>query len=140
MIDPTTTLGFYFEVANSDDMSLQNRRRCIQFITTYTHPNGHLRMRVTTVSGAWHMEFHNKGPVAASFDQECAAVMIARLATQRLLEEVGSDDENENENENNNCDCDCDYQYRQHFLSLLACIRRASLDRSFPHSTLCQIC
>ena len=28
------------------------------------------------------------GPVAASFDQECAAVIIARLATQRLLEEV----------------------------------------------------
>lgn len=28
------------------------------------------------------------GPVASSFDQECAAVMIARLATHRLLEEV----------------------------------------------------
>ena len=46
-------------------------------------------MRVTTVSGAWHMDFNNMGPVASSFDQECAAVMIARLATQRLLEEVG---------------------------------------------------
>ena len=119
MIDPTTTLGFYFEVANSDDMSLQNRRRCIQFITTYTHPNGHLRMRVTTVSGAWHMDFHNKGPVAASFDQECAAVMIARLATQRLLEEVSSD-----------CDCDDNdgYHYLLYSFSWLACIRRSSLD------------
>ena len=35
------------------------------------------------------MDFNNMGPVASSFDQECAAVMIARLATQRLLEEVG---------------------------------------------------
>ena len=57
-------------------------------VTTYTHPNGRIRMRVTTVSGAWHMDFNNMGPVASSFDQECAAVMIARLATQRLLEEV----------------------------------------------------
>ena len=28
------------------------------------------------------------GPVASSFDQERAAVMIARLASHRLLEEV----------------------------------------------------
>ena len=34
------------------------------------------------------MDFAHMGPVAASFDQECAAVIIARLATQRLLEEV----------------------------------------------------
>ena len=88
-IDPTTTLGFYFEVANSEDMSIQNRRRCLQLVTNYTHPNGRLRRRVTTISGNWHMDFNNMGPIAASFDQECAAVMIARLATQRLLEEVG---------------------------------------------------
>lgn len=87
-IDPTTTLAFYFEVANSEDMSIQNRHRCIQFVTTYTHPNGRIRRRVTTVSGNWHTDFTNKGPVAASFDQECAAVIMARLATQRLLEEV----------------------------------------------------
>lgn len=88
LLDPTTTLAFYFEVANSEDASIQNRRRCLQFVTTYTHPNGRIRMRVTTVSGGWHMDFANMAPVAASFDQECAAVMIARLATQRLLEEV----------------------------------------------------
>ena len=75
-------------MANSEDASIQNRRRCLQFVTTYTHPNGRIRMRVTTVSGAWHMDFNNMGPVASSFDQECAAVMIARLATERLLEDV----------------------------------------------------
>ena len=88
LLDPTTTLAFYFEVANSEDASIQNRRRCLQFVTTYTHPNGRLRLRVTTVSGAWHMDFNNMGPVAASFDQECAAVVMARLATTRLLEEA----------------------------------------------------
>ena len=87
-IDPTTTLAFYFEVANSEDISIQNRRRCLQIVTNYTHPNGRLRRRVTTVSGNWHMDFNNMGPVASSFDQECAAVMIARLASHRLLEEV----------------------------------------------------
>lgn len=48
-----------------------------------------MRRRVTTVSGGWHMDFAHMAPVASSFDQECAAVIIARLATQRLLEEVG---------------------------------------------------
>ena len=81
-------MALYFEVCNSEDVSIQNRRRCLQLVTTYTHPNGRLRRRVTTVSGAWHMDFAHMGPVAASFDQECAAVIIARLATQRLLEEV----------------------------------------------------
>lgn len=90
-IDPTTTLAFYFEVCNSEETSLQNRRRCLQLVTTYTHPNGRLRRRVTTVSGAWHMDFAHMAPVASSFDQECAAVIIARLATQRLLEEPVSD-------------------------------------------------
>ncbi|KAK8820854.1 hypothetical protein WA556_005168 [Blastocystis sp. ATCC 50177/Nand II] len=90
-IDPSTTLAFYFEVSNSEDTSIQNRRRCLQLVTSYTHPNGRLRLRVTTVSGAWHMDFNNMGPVAASFDQECAAVVMARLATTRLLEEPVSD-------------------------------------------------
>lgn len=87
-IDPSTTLAFYFEVSNSEDTSIQNRRRCLQLVTSYTHPNGRLRLRVTTVSGSWHMDFNNMSPVAASFDQECAAVVMARLATTRLLEEV----------------------------------------------------
>ena len=76
-------------MCNSEESSIQNRRRCLQLVTTYTHPNGRLRRRVTTVSGAWHMDFAHMAPVASSFDQECAAVIIARLATQRLLEEVG---------------------------------------------------
>ena len=75
-------------MSNSEDTSIQNRRRCLQLVTSYTHPNGRLRLRVTTVSGAWHMYFNNMGPVAASFDQECAAVVMARLATTRLLEEA----------------------------------------------------
>ena len=74
-------------MSNSEDTSIQNRRRCLQLVTSYTHPNGRLRLRVTTVSGAWHMDFNNMGPVAASF-QECAAVVMARLATTRLLEEA----------------------------------------------------
>ena len=77
-------------MCNSEESSIQNRRRCLQLVTTYTHPNGRLRRRVTTVSGGWHMDFAHMQPVAASFDQECAAVIIARLATQRLLEEVGA--------------------------------------------------
>lgn len=74
-------------MCNSEDASIQHRRRALQLVTTYTHPNGRLRLRVTTTSGAWQAE--GGAAVAASFDQECAAVLTARLATQRLLEEVG---------------------------------------------------
>jgi protein transport protein SEC23 len=38
---------------------------------------------VTTTSGLWHSDPADHGPIAKSFDQEAAAVLVARLAVHR---------------------------------------------------------
>lgn len=91
-LDPSSTVAVYFEVANQGTQPIPpNKRRCVQFITQYQHSNGHYRMRVTTCAGPWHSDPADSGPVCLSFDQEAAAVLMARLATQRTAEEETSD-------------------------------------------------
>jgi|EP00505_MAST-04D_sp_SCG-Rhode-Island_P003435 protein transport protein SEC23 len=83
-ISPATTVAFYFEVVNKEDNPLPaGKCHHIQFVTTYQHSSGAYRMRVTTLGGPWHGDTQNLQPVARSFDQEAAAVLMARLAVQR---------------------------------------------------------
>jgi protein transport protein SEC23 len=68
-----------------------HRRRVVQFLTHYFNAAGRPRLRVTTVSGPW-MEgsldnAQNKQMVAASFDQECAAALMARLSIFKTKQE-----------------------------------------------------
>lgn len=82
---PSTTLGFYFEIVNSHDNPLPpGRLFYIQLLTTYQHASGKYRLRVTTLAGPWHSNPEDKIPVSLSFDQEAAAVLVARLASHRL--------------------------------------------------------
>ncbi|KAK8814089.1 hypothetical protein WA158_007951 [Blastocystis sp. Blastoise] len=90
-MDPSTTLAIYFEIVNSEESPVTNKRRYLQIVTNYTHPNGHIRMRVSTMMGGWHSDFSNMQPIATSFDQEASAVMIARLASFRIQEEPVAD-------------------------------------------------
>ena len=48
-------------------------------------------MRVTTVSGLWQADPGNIASVAASFDQEAAAVLMARVAVKRTESEEPAD-------------------------------------------------
>jgi protein transport protein SEC23 len=78
-LTPNTSLGTYFEVVNPAGQPLQpGSRGIIQFVTHYQHANGTFRLRVTTVARS----FAETGSpqLAASFDQEAAAVLIARIA------------------------------------------------------------
>jgi hypothetical protein len=59
------------------------RRHQMQLITYYQHSNGRFRMRVTTTAGVWNSDPNNLSSMAASFDQEAAAVMMARIAVHR---------------------------------------------------------
>lgn len=87
-ISPSTTIGFYFEIVNKEDNPLPaGKCHHIQFVTTYQHSSGAYRMRVTTLGGPWHGDTQNSQPVARSFDQEAAAVLMARLAVQRAESE-----------------------------------------------------
>ncbi len=57
----------------------------------YQHSNGRFRMRVTTVGGAWQADASNLASVAASFDQEAAAVLMARYAVKKTDAEEPAD-------------------------------------------------
>ncbi|KAK7048479.1 protein transport protein SEC23 [Favolaschia claudopus] len=79
VITPHTSTGVYFEVVTPAGQPLQpGSRGLIQFVTHYQHASGFQRLRVTTIA----RNFAEAGSpsIAASFDQETAAVLMARIA------------------------------------------------------------
>ncbi|XP_063901865.1 protein transport protein Sec23A-like isoform X2 [Zophobas morio] len=82
-IDPSTTLAFYFEVANPHTQSTQLPFGLIQFTTQYQAMDGSHRLRVTTVARNWSTVQAPPKFQAESFDQEAAAVLMARVAVYR---------------------------------------------------------
>lgn len=78
-INPGTSAAVYFEVVSPAGQALApGSRGLIQFVTHYQHATGQMRLRVTTVA----RNFAEPGSpsIPASFDQEAAAVMMARIA------------------------------------------------------------
>ncbi|XP_078515892.1 protein transport protein Sec23A [Lissotriton helveticus] len=91
-INPTTTLAVYFEVVNQHNAPIpQGGRGAIQFVTQYQHSSGQRRIRVTTIARNWADAQSQIQNIAASFDQEAAAVLMARLAVYRAETEEGPD-------------------------------------------------
>mmetsp|Transcript_7167 Transcript_7167/g.14876 ORF Transcript_7167/g.14876 Transcript_7167/m.14876 type:complete len:836 (+) Transcript_7167:92-2599(+) len=109
-IDPGTTVAIYFDITNPGTSPLpEGKRRFIQFLTRYQHSNGRTRLRATTLCGPWYNPppgedkrappppgagGYNMGqpnPVKASFDQEAAAVLLARVAVHRTETEDVAD-------------------------------------------------
>eukprot|EP01082_Thalassiosira_pseudonana_P013081 g12239.t1 g12239 contig6:1522821-1525580(+) len=114
-IDPSTTIAVYFDITNPGTSPLpEGKRRFIQFLTRYQHSNGRTRLRATTLCGPWYnpppgedkkggapppgVGGYNPGPgmeqpspVKMSFDQEAAAVLLARVAVHRTETEDVAD-------------------------------------------------
>lgn len=83
-LTPSTTLATFFEVTNQHGAPIpQGGRGCLQFITSYQHASGQRRVRVTTVARNWADPATALPHIAASFDQEAAAVLMARMAAWR---------------------------------------------------------
>lgn len=88
---PNTTMALFFEVANQHAAPIpQGGRGCIQFITQYQHPSGQKRIRVTTVARNW-ADTTNLHHISAGFDQEAAAVLMARMVVYRAETDDGPD-------------------------------------------------
>lgn len=91
-VDPATTIAFFFEVTNTNATPLPpHKRRYIQFLTSYQASNGRMRLRVSTTCGLWHSDPADHTPIAQSFDQEAATVLMARLAVHRCATEEVAD-------------------------------------------------
>jgi protein transport protein SEC23 len=92
-IDPTASYGVYFEIANQGGPTPTQQgpqRGMVQFLTYYQHSSGQYHLRVTTVAR------NLSGPagdpaLAQSFDQEAAAVLMARIAVFKAEVDDGPD-------------------------------------------------
>ncbi|KAF9910008.1 GTPase-activating protein S23 [Linnemannia zychae] len=89
-VSPKTTNAIYFEVVNQEGQVVQpGARGLIQFVTHYQHSSGHFKLRVTTVARSWAEG--NSPVIAQSFDQETAAVLMARIAVFKAEIDDGPD-------------------------------------------------
>jgi protein transport protein SEC23 len=88
-ITPNTSCSIYFEVASQVQSFQPGTYGIIQFTTLYQHASGSHRLRVTTVPRMW-MEPTNP-MIASSFDQEAAAVLMARIGSFKSEVDDGPD-------------------------------------------------
>uniref|UniRef100_A0A8W8IEX7 Protein transport protein SEC23 n=1 Tax=Magallana gigas TaxID=29159 RepID=A0A8W8IEX7_MAGGI len=89
---PNTTLALFFEVVSQHNAPIpQGGRGYLQFITQYQHSSGQRRVRVTTLARNWADASTNIQHIAAGFDQEAAAVLMARTAVFRAETDDGPD-------------------------------------------------
>eukprot|EP00002_Diphylleia_rotans_P012452 TRINITY_DN2436_c0_g1_i1.p1 TRINITY_DN2436_c0_g1~~TRINITY_DN2436_c0_g1_i1.p1 ORF type:complete len:759 (-),score=173.69 TRINITY_DN2436_c0_g1_i1:514-2790(-) len=91
-LDHRTSVGFYFDVVNpAGTMIPAGQRGLIQYLTQYQHPSGQYRLRVTTVSHRWVETSANIVDLSAGFDQEAAAVLMARIGVFKTQKEDSFD-------------------------------------------------
>jgi len=93
-LDEDTTLAVYFEVTNQANAPVQQgQQRFLQLLTSYQHSSVQYRLRVTTLSHTWADTTRDAGlaEIARGFDQEAAAVLMARIASHKTLTEESFD-------------------------------------------------
>ena len=93
-LTPNHSYAVFFEIANvaATAASATNespRLAYTQFVTSYQHASGTNRIRVTTVANQL-LPFGSPA-IAASFDQEAAAVLMARIAVHKAENDDGAD-------------------------------------------------
>ncbi|KAK3854180.1 hypothetical protein Pcinc_039324 [Petrolisthes cinctipes] len=80
---PTTTITIIFEVANQRGNDVFMGKDHVQFITHYQTASGQSRVRVTTISRNWVTLQTRKQLITQGFDEETAAVVMARLVVHQ---------------------------------------------------------
>ena len=88
---PTTTLAVIFDIVaqhgNAGAAGPDGAHQFfLQFVTRYLHDSGTQRCRVTTVTRRW-VDGSNQAELIQGFDQEAAAVLMARLASHKMQTE-----------------------------------------------------
>eukprot|EP01128_Nolandella_sp_AFSM9_P000390 TRINITY_DN10551_c0_g1_i1.p1 TRINITY_DN10551_c0_g1~~TRINITY_DN10551_c0_g1_i1.p1 ORF type:complete len:768 (-),score=147.06 TRINITY_DN10551_c0_g1_i1:41-2314(-) len=84
VMDPNSSLAFYWEIVNPHNKPIpQGQYAIIQFKTYYTHSSGAAFLRVTTVAHPWASPQQGLKALLPGFDQEAAAVLMARIAVHR---------------------------------------------------------
>ncbi|CAN0898590.1 Protein transport protein SEC23 [Linum grandiflorum] len=93
-LDKSTCLTVFFDLSSSDRSNAPgtvNPQLYLQFLTSYQNPEGQTLLRVTTVTRRWIDSAVSSEELVQGFDQETAAVVMARLASLKMEIEEGFD-------------------------------------------------
>ena len=86
-LDKSTCLTVLFDLSSSDRSNTPgavNPQLYLQFLTSYQSPDGQLVLRVTTVTRRWVDSAVSSEELVQGFDQETAAVVMARYASLKM--------------------------------------------------------
>ncbi|KAL5703102.1 Protein transport protein S23 E [Ranunculus cassubicifolius] len=86
-LDRTTCLTVFFDVSPSERSNAPGASQpqlYLQFLTNYQNPDGQMRFRVTTVTRKWVDSAANSEELVEGFDQETAAVVMARMTSLKM--------------------------------------------------------
>uniref|UniRef100_A0A803MZV8 Protein transport protein SEC23 n=1 Tax=Chenopodium quinoa TaxID=63459 RepID=A0A803MZV8_CHEQI len=91
-LDKATTLCIYFDIAKKESPDAIGEATSnlfyLQFLTYYQHNSGRMRLRISTLSRRWVSGPGSTQELIAGFDQEAAAVTVARLVSFKMENEV----------------------------------------------------
>ncbi|KAF5181425.1 transport protein SEC23 [Thalictrum thalictroides] len=94
-LDKDTSLCLVFDIVKKDSPEAIGQPTSnsfyFQFLTYYQHNNGQMRLRVTTLSRRWIAGPGSVQELIAGFDQEAAAVVMARLVSFKMESEADFD-------------------------------------------------
>ncbi|XP_010269071.1 PREDICTED: protein transport protein SEC23-like [Nelumbo nucifera] len=86
-LDKRTCFTVFFDISPSERSNppgTSNPQLYLQFLTNYQNPEGQTRFRVTTVTRKWVDGAVNTEEFVDGFDQETAAVVMARLTSLKM--------------------------------------------------------
>ncbi|KHN24039.1 Protein transport protein Sec23A [Glycine soja] len=89
-LDKSTCLTVMFDLSSSDRSNTPgavNPQLYLQFLTSYQDPSGQSVLRVTTVTRRWVDSSVSSEELVQGFDQETAAVVMARFASLKMESE-----------------------------------------------------
>jgi len=91
-LDTHTTLAFFFEVVIQHGNTMgADQKGIIQFLTQYQSSTGERILRVTTIGRGWADTQTKNDVIVQNFDQEAAAVLMARIAVFKAETEEAFD-------------------------------------------------
>lgn len=93
-LDKSTCLTVLFDVSASDRSNpsgATNQQLYLQFATSYQNPEGKMLLRVITITRRWTDSAVGSEELVQGFDQETAAVVMARITSLKMETEEGFD-------------------------------------------------
>ncbi|KAF8020802.1 hypothetical protein BT93_G1279 [Corymbia citriodora subsp. variegata] len=93
-LDKSTCFTVLFDLSSSERSAAPgtvNPQLYLQFLTSYQNPEGQSMLRVTTVTRTWIDSSVSSEDLVQGFDQETAAVVMARIASFKMEMEEGFD-------------------------------------------------